>query len=106
VSLALYDDRAAMRADVGKAADRSLVVGCEYKWLVETSFEERERRNPARCLHPRGVPDPLPAARENAVFLQLEILGVRIHASRQRRGTPDVLVYLEIARSHDANLAW
>ena len=101
---ALDHDRAAMRADIRQAADRAFIVRCENERLVETALEQRERRHAPGAFTRAASPDPLPAARKDAVLLQLEVLRIGIDARRQRRCAADVLVDLEIGRGHAANL--
>jgi len=55
---------------------RAFVVRGENERLVETSIEQRERRHASGGFDTRGIADPLPAAREDAVLLELEVLGV------------------------------
>src|SRR4051812_47141191 len=93
-----------MGAHVGQAPHGTLVVTSEHQRLAQTPVEQRERKHSSGRLHPSRIPYPLPAARKNAILLQLEILGVGVHPRRQRRRSADVLVDLEIASGHRLEL--
>src|SRR5688500_5015497 len=102
MSFSLDDDRTAVRADVGEAADDPLVVGGQDKRLVERSLEHREGAHSSRCAHLRGIADPLPASGEHPVFLQLEVVWIGIDVAGQRRRTTDVAVNRKVAWAHEA----
>ena len=93
-------NRAPMSAHVRKTANGAFIIRGENQRLAETSVEESERKNAPRRLYARRITHPLPAPREDAVLLQLEVLRVRIHPRGERGRSTDVLVDLEIARCH------
>jgi hypothetical protein len=105
VSFPFDDYRSAMCADVRQAPDDALVVRREYQRLIETALEQRERRDSPGSLYALGISDPLPAARKDAVLLELEVFRIGVHARGKRRCAADVLVDVEIAWGHPANLA-
>ena len=76
MSFAFHHDRAAVGADVGQAAQIAVVIRGEDERLAQAAVEERKRQHTTRSFDTRGVADVLPAAREDAVFLRLEILGI------------------------------
>src|SRR5215216_8095987 len=97
MSLAFDYERAPMCAYVRQASHSAFVVRRENERLVEAAFQKSHGRHPTGRFYATRIPDPLPAAGENSILLQLEVLGIRVHATRQRRRAPNVLVDLEIA---------
>ena len=57
-------------ADIGEAPNRRGFVRCENERLVETPFEQSERKDVARGFDAIGVANPLPAPRKDRVFLK------------------------------------
>ncbi len=82
MALTFDNERSAMRAHVGHAADDAFVIGRENEWLVQATVEQREREDSSRRFDARRIPDPLPALREYSIFLQLEVIRIGIDPSR------------------------
>src|SRR6266566_4661237 len=89
-----------MRADVGQAPHCAFIVRRQNQRLAEAAIEQSQRCHSSRRLDTGGITDPLPAAREDSILLQLEVLWIRVHASRKSGSPPNVLVDLEVAAAH------
>jgi len=89
-----------VRAHVGEAVDPVARVAREHERLVERAWYERERVDLPRDLHEVVVTGVLPGAREHAVALRAEELGIGVHARRQRARNADVGVDLECRVAH------
>src|SRR5215211_4518171 len=98
MTLALDDERTAVRADIGETAQLRVFVGYENQRLVEASIEQSERKNVTGRFHACGVACPLPAPGKYRVFLELEVCRVGIHGRRQSRCLPNVRVDLHRRR--------
>jgi hypothetical protein len=100
VAGALDDERPAVGAHVREAVEAVLRISCEHERLVERARQEREREHLARDAHQIVVTRVLPRPREDALPLEPEQPGVRVHPRRQRRGDPDVRIDLERSVAH------
>ena len=76
VAGAIDDDRPAMRAHIRNAVDLVLLISREKERLIERAWQQREWVDLPRDLHEVVVSGVVPRAREDAVALKLEDLGI------------------------------
>lgn len=85
-------ESSAMCANIRQAAKLRMFVRNKNERLVETAFEQCEWEDVSRRLYSIGVAGPLPAAREDGVFLDCVIGRIGVNRGGKRRRPGDILV--------------
>jgi hypothetical protein len=92
MTFAFDDEGAAMRAHIRKASELGFIIGRDDQRLVETSLEQRERKDVTGSFHASAVGRKLPAPRENVLLLEREVPGIGVNAGGEGRGGADIAV--------------